>query len=475
MTELPRGWEEVLLGHLALIIRGVTYKKHEALTDPAEGYVPLIRATNIGRSLDFDDLYFVPAARVSDDRRLRRGDVVVASSSGSASVVGKSAQLKSDWSGTFGGFCAAVRPNRQLSASYLGLFLQSDDLRRRWSNLARGSNINNLRVEHLADTPVPFPPAAEQERIVVAIEEAFSKLDAGEAGLRAVHQLLKRMRAAVLAAAVTGRLVPQDPTDTPAAKLLADLRVEPIDLAEPALPHGWAWATIESISAPQRNALAIGPFGSNLKVVDYASEGVPLVFVRNIRRCEFRAGRRFVSQTKANELTSHWVRRGDVLVTKMGDPPGDTAVYPEQEAAIITADCIKVTCGSAVVPEYLAQAIAGGETRRRLLEVTRGVAQKKVSLARFKVLPVAIPPIQEQQRIVAEVDRQFSFLAAGERAVEAGIVRSAALRRSVLKSAFEGNLVPQDPSDEPASVLLERIRGERAAAPTPARRTRRSA
>ncbi len=69
---------------------------------------------------------------------------------------------------------------------------------------------------------LPVAPSAEQERIVTAIEEAFSKLDAGEAGLRTVRQLLKRMRDAILTAAVTGRLVPQDPTDTPAAKLLAD-------------------------------------------------------------------------------------------------------------------------------------------------------------------------------------------------------------------------------------------------------------
>jgi type I restriction enzyme S subunit len=80
-------------------------------------------------------------------------------------------------------------------------------------------------------------------------------------------------------------------------------------------------------------------------------------------------------------------------------------------------------------------------------------------------LRVPIPPSAEQRRIVAEVERQMSFVDACERAVDAGLARSAALRRSVLKAAFEGRLVPQDPSDEPASALLERIRAERAAAP----------
>lgn len=80
-------------------------------------------------------------------------------------------------------------------------------------------------------------------------------------------------------------------------------------------------------------------------------------------------------------------------------------------------------------------------------------------------LPVPVAPESEQHRIVAEVDRQMSFIEACESAVDAGLERSAALRRSVLKAAFEGRLVVRDPTDEPASVLLDRIRAERAAAP----------
>jgi type I restriction enzyme S subunit len=104
-----------------------------------------------------------------------------------------------------------------------------------------------------------------------------------------------------------------------------------------------------------------------------------------------------------------------------------------------------------------------------------GGVQPNLSGALIKAMIVALPPPEEATRIVAEVERQFSFLDACERASDAELTRSGALRRSVLKSAFEGRLVPQDPSDEPASVLLDRIRVERAAAPKPARRTRRTA
>jgi len=324
-----------------------------------------------------------------------------------------------------------------------------------------GLNLTHSRFRALR---IPVAPRPEQERIIAAIEEASSKLDAGEAGLRIVRQLLNRLRDAILAAAVAGRLVPQNAMDTPASNLLAHLGIEPVDRDDlPNLPEGWAWAAIEGVAARMPNALAIGPFGSNLKVTDYADNGVPLVFVRNIRRRDFRTALKHVTHEKANELASHSVRERDVLITKMGDPPGDTAVYTESRAAIITADCIKVTCGAGVTPEYLSLAIAGGHTRRLLHEATRGVAQKKVSLGRFRVLPVPIPPLEEQARITAEVDRQMSFVDACERAVDDGLKRSVALRKSVLKAAFEGRLVPQDRTDEPASVLLERIRAEREA------------
>ncbi len=102
------------------------------------------------------------------------------------------------------------------------------------------------------------------------------------------------------------------------------------------------WASIEQIASDERYSLAIGPFGSNLKVPDYRDFGVPLVFVRNIRSGKYGGEHtKYVNPEKAIELSAHSVAAGDVLVTKMGEPPGDADVYPaDQPSAIITADCI---------------------------------------------------------------------------------------------------------------------------------------
>jgi type I restriction enzyme S subunit len=136
----------------------------------------------------------------------------------------------------------------------------------------------------------------------------------------------------------------------------------------------------------------------------------------------------------------------------------DTLIRIRVPEAILDPSLLALIWNSAVVREQL-------EPQAR---TTAGIYKVNQSMLSEVRLPV--PPRDEQTRIVAEVERQMSFLDACERSVDAGLEVSAGLRRSVLKAAFEGRLVPQDPTDEPASVLLERIRAERAATPKPKQR-----
>jgi type I restriction enzyme, S subunit len=204
MSELPPGWVSASLGDLCSVIRGVTYKKHEALFVPTEGFIPLVTSAQISeRGLDLTaKITYVPAERVSDAQRLARGDIVVATSSGSASVVGKSAMVSVDWPGTFGAFCAVLRPTALVDPAYVAYYVGSSRLRRRWSELAAGTNINNLKRKHLVDTLVRLPPRNEQSRIVAAVEEQFSRLDAAEPSLRRASQRLQSLRKRIRSFAV---------------------------------------------------------------------------------------------------------------------------------------------------------------------------------------------------------------------------------------------------------------------------------
>ena len=397
----------------------------------------------------------------------------------------------------FEGLCSpellVFRESSNLSSRYLQYFLNSWHFKTFASHLVEG---DRPRVDwgQLHVFPFPLPPLPEQQRIVSALEEQFTRLDAAIASLQQDKARLKQARASVLKSAVEGTLTETwratHPDIEPAKELLerilierrekweADLRAKGKDPAkakyvEPVapdtemlheLPEGWCWATVEQLASTDKYSLAIGPFGSNLKVEDYCSQGVPLVFVKNIRSENFdEPNTRYITQEKADELHAHRVVGGDILITKMGAPPGDVCIYPETSPpAIITADCIKWTLSASFVyRNFFVNAIKTPLVRSQILSITNGVAQLKVSLGRFIGIALPLPPLIEQQQIVAEVEARLSVIAQAETAVETSLKRAARTRQSILQKAFSGQLVPQDPNDEPASVLLKRIYAER--------------
>ena len=132
----------VRVGDVATLVRGVTYTKQDSSDRPAPGLVPLLRATNINSDLDFTGLVYVPESCVSGGQYVQSGDTIIAASSGSLSVVGKSAQLRQKWHGTFGAFCYSLRPApTRIAPFYLGYFLQTSEYRSQVSRLAAGVNM----------------------------------------------------------------------------------------------------------------------------------------------------------------------------------------------------------------------------------------------------------------------------------------------------------------------------------------------
>lgn len=249
----------------------------------------------------------------------------------------------------------------------------------------------------------------------------------------------------------------------------------------PELPEGWVWCRPEGIADFAPYALGIGPFGSNLKVSDYRDQGVPLIFVKNITSSDF-TPIQYIESTKAEELAPHTVEALDIVITKMGDPPGDVAIYPHgSPTAVLTADCVKFRVADLHVNRrFIATAIETSTVKRQLGLMTKGVAQKKISLARFKGLALPLAPHDEQTEIVNEIDARLSVVDAVERTIAAALKQAEALRQSILKKAFEGRLLSEaelaavraDPAYEPADQLLARIRESNAAA-APKKKTRR--
>jgi type I restriction enzyme S subunit len=431
VSGLPPGWVETTLGEIAEVIRGVTYKKAEADSAPGDGLVPLLRATNIvGGGLELgSELVYVPSSRVSDAQLLVVGDIVIAASSGSRAVVGKSAPLRHEWMGTFGAFCSVARPRLAIDASYIGSFVGSEGVRRRWSRLATGTSINNLKREHFTETPVPLPPLNEQQRIVAAIEEHLSRLDAADASLTAASQRLKPLQRHARSLAVAHGEV----------CAVGDL-LESIEAGKSFRCHGRRagrdeWGVIKV------SAMTWGAFDEDENKAVISEERVD-------PRWEIREGDLLLSRANTTELV------------------GATVLVGSTRPRLLLSDkSMRLHAPDSVDKAWLQMALSAPESRRQMSAVATGTkdSMRNISQEKVKAVRLRVPPLEEQRRIVAEIDERLGAIDALRAAIARAQRKGAALRRSVLERAFCGELVPQDPSDEPASVLLDRIRSERAA------------
>jgi len=352
----------------------------------------------------------------------------------------------------------------EITSWYVFYYLKSAEGQRYLTRGGKGIGRSNLNAPTIDSIRIPLAPLPEQRRIVARIEELFSRLDAGVAALRQAKAQLQRYRQSVLTAAVTGQLTQkwreENPEVEPGENLLERIlkdqqeqwpghrkyRCPRPSTSEklPELPATWTYISPDQLSASEDHSLAIGPFGSNLKVSDYTETGIPLVFVRNIRTSNYDLDPKFIDVNKATELEAHSIDPGDLLITKMGDPPGNAALYPNHRPrAIITADCIKLrTTPIITAKSFFISVINSKFISNQIASRTRGVAQKKISLDRFRDIALPLPPLAEQSKIVAKIEARTSAIDRIEAEIDKEITRCNQLRQSILASTFTGNHHP---------------------------------
>ena len=464
-------WPEVPLTDVADLIRGVSYPKTDARDQPADGYVPVLRATNIqdARLVLDSDLVYIAERNISAAQRLRDGDIVVATSSGSKHLVGKSAQLHRDWRGSFGAFCAGIRPKSHVESRYLALFLQSPAYWKEISKKALGVNINNLRRGDLETLMLPLPPREVQRRIVAEIEKQFSRLDEAVANLKRGKANLKRYKAAVLKAAVEGRLVPTEAElarrggrsyETAAQLLNRILKTrrsqwggkgkykEPATVMAVGLPdlrEGWVWATAEQVTSVITDGEHITP--------ERSESGILLLSARNILDGHLSLDNvDFVPRYEYERIARRLViNPGDVLLSCSGSV-GRSTVAPKGLVFTLVRSVavLKPLLG---MGEYLSLALRSPLLQKEIFGKKTQTAQANIFQGKIKTLCIPLPPLAEQHRVLSEVDRCLSLVRGIEVEVEANLNRSERLRQSVLSTAFADSAAGRKSSEnEPASV-----------------------
>ena len=397
---------------------------------------------------------------------------------------------------------AAIRTQGDIPSKYVLYAMRATEEELR--SKSTGTTFQAIRGDNLRSHPLPLPPLPEQRRIVAEIEKQFTRLDASAAALKRAQANLKRYRASVLKSACECKLVPTEAelarsegrdyesADRLLARILSERRArwesqekrrskykEPAapdttDLSE--LPEGWVWATVEQLGVIGEQSVLTGPFGTNLKGEDFTSEGVPVLTIGCLTETGIRLDKAaFVSNEKAKDLRRYVLRTGDLLFSRMATVGRAGIVEVDTAGCLFNYHLMRLRLDedTLLAQFYMAYVRGSFQVERYVDEINHGATRDGINTGQLLGMPVSIPPLAEQHRIVAEVDRRLSVIQQAESTVKANLARAERLRQSILKQAFSGQLVPQDPNDEPASVLLERIRAEREAAQAVAKSNRK--
>lgn len=384
-----------------------------------------------------------------------------------------------------------IQPPSGIDLAYLAYLLGTRQL----GQLDKSTAIPSLSRDDLYRVVVPVAPHSEQTRIVEKLEELLSDLDAGVAELKAAQKKLAQYRQSLLKAAVEGALTAEwrkhnRPDETGAQLLKRILRerrqhweanqlakfkkqgktppkgwqdkypepVQPDTTGLPALPKGWVWATLDQLTE-------VITSGSRGWADYYSATGATFIRSQNINKDRLDLSDiAFVSPPQSSEGARTLVKKNDLLLTITGANVGKAAqVNIDLREAYVSQHVALLRLIDTALTEYIHSYLtAGTGGRGQLNKYAYGAGKPGLNLQQVGSVVVPISNRQEIVALMQAMTVQLSTLQAQEVAITHSLRQSAAQRKNLLKAAFSGQLVPQDPNDEPASILLERIRAERA-------------
>jgi len=389
--------EKVHLKTIATQVRGVSYKPEDLGKEYIDGFVPLLRAGNIGYSTvsNLDDLVYVSEKNVSKHQYLQRGDILIAASSGSIDIVGKSVYIEESQGFTFGAFCKVVRPKKELvNPKYVSFYFQTDYYRKKISNLAQGANINNLKNEHIDNLEIPLPDLETQNKIVAILDKAKAIVNKREETIRKYDELLRAV--------------------------FLDMFGDPVRNEK-----GW-----EKIS--------LGELGLG----DWKSGGTP---IRSNR--DFFAGQ--IPWVTSGELNDLYISSTKEKISQEAVEQSNAKLIPENSLLIGMYDTAALKSSINTIPLTCNQAIAYSQIDEQICKILyvhtaiqigkdyfksnqRGVRQQNLNLSMIKKITFPKPPIALQEMFV---DR-FNFILSAKNKIKKFRDQSQNLLKSLTQQVF---------------------------------------
>lgn len=479
MKSLPEGWKSVNIDSIAEIISGGTpsSKNPEYFTEEHEQGIAWITPADLS---NYKKQYIAHGKRSitqsgydSCSAKLMPKGAVLFSS---RAPIGYVAIAQNEIS-TNQGFKSFV-PHECTDTQYLYYYLKS--IKHLAESLATGTTFKELSGKVAKTLPFPLAPLPEQKRIVAKLDEVLAQVDTIKARLDSIPAILKRFRQSLLAAAVSGKLTEEwrgRNTVSPASKLLTLIdkkrdSIYQIEIAEgnketkrlqtkvkkhnpvfsnEPIPECWHWTTF--MQSMERVV------DCHNKTAPYIESGIPLIRTPDIRNGKISlSGAMYINQ----ETYNYWSRRcppkgGDIIFTREA-PMGEAGIVPEDVTLCMGQRMMLLRPISEYIdPKYVLLNILSLNFQERMFKSAIGTGVKHLRVADVESLTYPLAPLEEQKEIVRLVDQYFTFANTIEAQVKKAQARVDNLTQSILAKAFRGELVPQDPDDEPAEVLLERI------------------
>jgi type I restriction enzyme, S subunit len=498
LDQLPTGWVKTTLGEVCVPVATV----QPSATPNAEfTYFDIGGIDNESNRIAETKMVTGREAPSRARQVARTGDILFSTV---RTYLNKIARIEHDYPNPVAstGF-TVIRPAEGVSSQFLFFRVLSEDLLQPLHALQTGSSYPAVRDKDVFAQPIPLPPSREQERIVAKLDALLSRVTAGEAAARRALERLKRYRAAVLHAAVTGELTRdwrKKHSHLQAAgsklesgaqllkRLLQERRArweeaelkrlhaagkppeddkwmerypKPIEADSsklPKLPEGWTWISLDQLAIHLTS-------GSRDWSKYYGKGSGTFLMAQNIRRSGLDLSFRQAVNPPANDRDRErsQVARNDILVTIVGANTGDVCIVPKelpehfvcQSVALLR---LAVPALSQFVWLYLSSDEDGQKQWRKMIY---GAGRPHLGFEHLRVTAVPVPPRAEQTEISREVERRLTAADQLAAALQRQLDRARALRQSLLREAFAGRLVPQDPSEESAAALLARVTLER--------------
>ncbi len=498
-STVPNGWAIEELGDVLIVQGGSQPPKSEFKYEPSDGYIRLLQIRDFG---DKPVPTFVPVDRVT--KFCKKEDVLIARYGASLG------RIVTGMEGAYNVALAKVITSPELfNNRYLFYLLQTSIFQTSLRMISRSAQ-NGFAKHEIARVKLPIPPFKEQLRIVEKIEELFSELDAGISSLKKAQAQLKTYRQALLKHAFEGKLTADwraanadklEPADVLLERIKAEREARQaeamlswqteVDVWEtagkpgkkprkprpmkvlpplteeetagsPELPAGWAYLKLgEIIDDPN--------YGTSKKCT-YENEGVGVLRIPNIALGKIDPEDLKYANFDDEEISKYALQTGDILIIRSNGSisiVGKSAlVEPRHEHFLYAGYLIRLRPISKIVRASFIQQLLSSHALRNQIErkakSTSGV--NNINSGEIQSLIIPITTLDEQTEIKEILSSKLSVLDAIEQTINENLKKSEALRQSILKQAFSGQLVSQNPNDEPASVLLERIKAEKVAA-----------